>query len=335
MSKATMTSAWALSCCLLAGCLVDPFNGQQIKARSQPISVGGLVPYGDEPIAFKAQNVAASSWLTLATVRSGTMIRVVDAAGVPWTTWDGKVTLPTSRDFWTSRGSGSDRFVDINIKAVGVSSGELTTFSDTDADCIAGMHFSGYGGLDIAASCGDGPRMRVRVPCGDKGEACCTSRQHNNSCNSGLTCKSQLCTLPAVDVVMKEEHGTDGGVPVTPDPTDATCTQMHGLPCPISTSICASGDAVSGKWKCANNRLTCDAVYGVDYCNIGNAGGSCGAGLTDNCGDHLDCTPGLRCHAQDKTCYRPTTGLCREPSGWCWKPKSSGMGGIPRTDFCP
>jgi hypothetical protein len=308
-----------------AGCMLGPYDGEDIKARKMPVSFGGTTFWPNDPITIQALNRSTNQWSTIATTK-GDAQGEPDSAGHVWFMWAKEnVTLPNSAVFWQTTGSGTSRKSTITTRAVSQNFGGPTnTFTNPAQQCaLANLLVNDSSGIELINMCATGSTTKIDVPCGDLTEACCVQSPACNSTSaSPLTCKSGLCVRPATDVVT-----TDAGMGVV-DPDDQPCADVVGAPCMAPTPGCYSGTtSVMSTIKCVNNKPVCTKpVLRVDYCdNCDNS--LCGGCPGAPCDFDAQCGPASFCNTYPEAQggNRCDSHECQEKRDYCWLPKTTFM----------
>ena len=314
----------ALGGLFATGCMTAPTDGKELRRNSEAISVGGLNAVANEPIQFRACSTSTGNCTNIGSTRSETSPTLTDGAGMRWYSWhEPDVRLP-SRSYWTSRGSGTNRYTDIRVQATGSSSGAtMKSFTVEGGQCALFLGYAGLSGFDIMNYCGSGSSATLRVPCGGRAESCCYSSSHNGYCDSGLRCDTGICVPPTVDI--RIAIGTDD-----PDVVNPRCPEADGMPCVARPSNCTSGfTSFPSVIECVGSQPVCQVDQPGDdgrvrYCTVTSNEEECGGWATAQCSEPSQCMPGLTC-SDEATAVN--TGMCERndmcsvPGGYCWEPR--------------
>ncbi len=94
------------------GCMLTPFDGQEVTSKTSKISCGGFVPYPNEEVRIQAWNKRASAWVVIHTAYSGKT--PYQLFGNRWYEWgniyggqDVLVEIPP-RHYWMTDGAGRE-----------------------------------------------------------------------------------------------------------------------------------------------------------------------------------------------------------------------------------
>jgi hypothetical protein len=313
---------WLLFVAAAGACMTNPLERTQQRTRKDSVTFSGLTPVQRETVAIDIYDYDNRRYSSLATAVSASADGVVDAEGVEWLPWSVDARLPGARNFWQTEGSGTSRYAIAGVRPTG-SLGSITTFVTNT--CIQRVALETGSGNEIKSQCGTGTTSVLRVPCGDRNEACCP---RGAACATGLTCKIDLCVPSSVSV---------GSMP-RPDPRPViimnsanTCADTVGGPCLIQPAECFQGATqIMGTIACVNGRPKCTAQHGVDYCNLCD-NNLCGGCAMSSCLYDEQCSPGTVCNTYPnaKFCNPIEQSACPRKNGYCWLPKATSMASPP------
>jgi hypothetical protein len=299
--------------------MTEPRHGKQIKKKTTLLQFGGFTPIASEVVIIEGRKLQDSTWTVLTTAQtSATPTGGPDADGLQWYVWNTNVTLPTSLAYWSESGDpgGSNRLLSMTVRSRR-QSGELHSFpvGATADQCMIDVFGETGSGLDTRDACSRGvSSASIRVPCGDKWEACCSGLNSINSqCNWGNVCRSNVCVPTQVTM-------TPSGM--VSSSTGTCAATMAGGPCMTQPEGCSSGlTSVQGTITCtAAGAPVCTVRNGIDYCSI-TGSELCGGSASQSCQYNEQCGPGTVCNQFTHVCA--VIDNCRRRSGFCWPPKAS------------